>query len=263
MVSGGNGAGKVTAIHLISSMRMKPEKTFKWSSCGRTHVGTIRKVNQDAYANLPEKQLWIVADGMGGHKDGEVASNKIVGAFQNFEAEKTIGSTANKIHQQLTEVNGELIELATGKNEVIGSTVVALYAQQQHAIVIWSGDSRLYLFRRGQLKQLSRDHNNESNLLLKGFSREEVKVHPYAQILTHAIGGEEMVYLDAQILEVIDNDLFLLCSDGLNKEVSDSEIEACLEQMPYTQAIDSLMELSLQRGGRDNITVVMVQAGMY
>lgn len=244
-------------------MRMKPEKRFKWSSCGRTHVGTVRKVNQDAFANLPEKQLWIVADGMGGHKDGEVASNKIVDAFKQFEAEKTIGATANKIHQQLAKVNGELIELAAGKNEVIGSTVVVFYVQNQHGIVIWSGDSRLYLFRRGQLTQLSRDHNNELNFLLKGFSLEEVKAHPYAQTLTHAIGGEEAVYLDAQIVEVRDSDIFLLCSDGLNKEVSDSEIDACFEQMPYIQAMDCLIELSLQRGGRDNITVVMVQARAY
>lgn len=241
---------------------MKPENKFEWFSRGRTHVGRVRDINQDAYANFPEKGLWVVADGMGGHKDGAVASGEIIRVFKQFEAEKNIGATTKKIFQQLESVNESLINLASlaEDNEVIGSTVVILYANKQHCVAIWSGDSRLYLFRRGQLTQITRDHNNESELLEEGFSTEEVKVHPQAQILIHAIGGEEEVYLDAQIQEIRHGDIFLLCSDGLNKEVPDSEIEEILAQMPYQKAIDSLMELSLQRGGRDNITIVLAQA---
>ena len=244
---------------------MKPENKFEWFSRGRTHVGRVREINQDAFANFPEKGLWVVADGMGGHKDGAVASGEIIRVFKQFEAEKNIGTTTKKIYQQLDNVNEALIKLATsseeeGDDEVIGSTVVVLYAKKQHCVVVWSGDSRLYLFRRGQLKQVTRDHNNEIELLEQGYTAEEIKVHPHGQILTHAIGGEPKPYLDAQIQEVRHGDIFLLCSDGLNKEVPDSEIEEVLTQMPYQKAIDFLMELSLQRGGRDNITIVLAQA---
>ena len=222
----------------------------------------VRRVNQDAFANLPEKCLWVVADGMGGHDHGDLASTEIIKALTQFEPEERIGTTVKKIYQQLKNVNYDLLEQAalTRDNAVIGSTVAILYAKQTSCVAIWSGDSRIYLFRRGELKQITRDHNNEPRLLAEGFSPEEVKDHPYAQILTHAIGGEPEVFLDAQIQEVRPGDIFLLCSDGLNKEVTDSEIEDILRQHPYQQAVNDLMDLALQRGGRDNITIIMVQA---
>jgi len=256
---GKNGAGKAIAIHWV--IRLKEENRLVWSSYGKTHIGGVRKINQDAFADLPEKGLWVVADGMGGHKDGAIASEAIVNAFKQFVPEKTIGATIVKIHQQLDKVNGILIEQAamTGENEIIGSTVVVLYAKQQRSVVVWSGDSRIYLLRRGQLRQLTHDHNNESVLLAEGFNADEISRHPYAQVLTHAVGGEAELFLDIQIQEVRDGDVFLLCSDGLNKEVSDDEIENIIAQLPCRQAVDSLMELSLLRGGRDNITIVLVQ----
>ena len=237
-------------------------KTNLWSSWGRTHVGMIRKINQDAFADLPDKRLWVVADGMGGHKNGGFASDEIIKTLKKFEPEKWIGSTIKKIYQQLKKVNYVLLEQAAmaGDNVVIGSTVAILYTNQTSCVAIWSGDSRIYLFRRGELKQITRDHNNERRLLSEGFSPEEVKAHPYAQILTHAIGGEPEAFLDAQIQEINQGDIFLLCSDGLNKEVADNEIEDVLRRCSYQQAIDDLMDLALQRGGRDNITIIIVQA---
>jgi len=234
---------------------------IRWCSCGRTHVGMTRKINQDAFVNLHDKCLWAVADGMGGHLDGGIASAEVVNSLKLFEPEKTIGLTVKKIYQQLNEVNDALIEQAAvyGNNQVIGSTVAILYAKQQYCVVMWSGDSRIYLFRREVLKQLTRDHNNESKLLAEGLSPDKIKFHPYAQTLTHAIGGEQEVYLDAQIQETKHDDVFLLCSDGLNKEVSDSEIEEVLRQLPYQEAMHHLMELALQRGARDNITIVLVK----
>jgi len=243
---------------------MKANNNTLWSSWGRTHVGIVRKIPQDAFADLSDKNLWVVADGMGGHKNGELASAEIIKTLKQFIPEKRLGSTIKKIYQQIREVNTTLLGLAAleGGDSVIGSTVAILYANQTRCVVLWSGDSRIYLFRRGELKQLTRDHNNEDRLLAEGFSLVEVKVHPYAQILTHAIGGEAEVFLDAQIQEVRDGDIFLLCSDGLNKEVTDIEIEEVLNRLTYQQAVDDLMDLALQRGGRDNITLIMVQASI-
>ncbi len=240
---------------------MQQIEGIRWSSCGITHVGLIRKVNQDGFVNLKDKCLWGVADGMGGYLDGDFASAKIVNTLTQIEPEKTIGTTVKKIYQQLNLVNSVLIEQAEnyGKNQIIGSTVAILYAKQQYCVAMWSGDSRIYLFRRGVLKQLTRDHNNESKLLAEGFSSDEIQFHPQAQALTHAIGGEKEVYLDAQIQEARYGDVFLLCSDGLNKELSDSEIEAVLRQLPYQEAMHHLMGLALQRRARDNITIILVK----
>ena len=243
-------------------MKAKAMNNTLWFSWARTHVGMVRKVNQDAFADLPDKQLWVVADGMGGHQNGNMASAEIVKAFKQFEPEERIGTTVKKIYLQLKKVNYSLLEQAAqaGGGAVIGSTVAILYAKQSRCVIIWSGDSRIYLFRRGELKQITRDHNNEPRLLAEGFSHEEIKVHPYAQILTHAIGGEPEAFLDVQTQEVRHGDIFLLCSDGLNKEVTDREIEEVLRRLPCPQAVNDLMDLALHRGGRDNITLMLVQA---
>ena len=230
-----------------------------WTSYGITHIGKIRKTNQDTFLNLPNKQLWMVADGMGGHQAGELASGAIADALRSFKPAKTLGSTVMTIYHELIKVNCRLVDLAStsGDNRVIGSTVAILLVWQQHSICLWSGDSRIYLFRKGKLRQLSRDHNYESKLLAKGYSDEEVKIQPFIQTLTHAIGGETDLYLEAQIQEIRPGDIFLLCSDGLNKEVNDTEIECILNITPIEQVTSHLLERSLDGGGRDNITVVV------
>lgn len=235
---------------------------FKWNSYGLTHVGKKRKVNQDAFLNLPNKKLWVVADGMGGHKAGEVASNSIVNSMNTLMPENSIGSTVKKIYFKLRKVNQSLLDLAAegGDNEVIGSTVAIFLACNQYCVYLWSGDSRIYLFRKGKLKQISHDHNNENRLLAEGFSVNEAKAYPFAQALTHAIGGDKKLYLDAQIQEILNGDIFLLCSDGLNKEVCDGEIESILKKTSIEESLNQLIKLALERGAQDNVTMILAQA---
>ncbi|WP_333874581.1 PP2C family protein-serine/threonine phosphatase [Methylobacter sp.] len=235
---------------------------FTWNSYGLTHIGKKRKINQDAFLNLPNKQLWVVADGMGGHKAGEVASASIINSLEALIPEQTIGSTVKKIYSALLKVNQKLLNLAAegGDNEIIGSTVVILLVCHQYCVYLWSGDSRIYIFRKGVLKQISRDHNNKSRLLAEGSSIKEVKAYPFSQILTHAIGGEENLYLDAQIQEIRDGDIFLLCSDGLNKEVCDTEIESILKKASIEESLIQLIELALEREAQDNISIILTQA---
>lgn len=232
-----------------------------WISYGKTHIGNIRKINQDAFLNLPDKQLWIVADGMGGYKAGEFASAAIINALKTFTSAKTIGATVNEIYYRLLNVHNMLLEIASaaGDQGIIGSTVAILLVYQHHCVCLWSGDSRIYLFRRGVLKQISRDHNYASNLFESGISHAEAKAYPFAQTLTHAIGGEKELYLEGQIQETKQNDIFLICSDGLNKEVDDIEIASILNTTPIEQAVSQLIEYTLTRGARDNVTVVLVQ----
>jgi len=235
-----------------------------WYSFAGTHIGKIRKVNQDAFANYSDKRLWAVADGMGGHKSGELASQAIVNALKNLKPSKSTGVTVKKIYHELSEVNTSLVKLAATEttHDVIGSTVAILIASEHHCVYLWSGDSRIYLFRDKKLKQLSLDHNNENILLENGYSVEDLVNNPYAQSLTHAIGAEKKLYLDAQIQEVRHNDIFLLCSDGLNKEVQDSEIEDMLNNQPVEELVSEFIELTLERGARDNVTVILVRAKM-
>jgi serine/threonine protein phosphatase PrpC len=195
---------------------------------------------------------------MGGHQAGEFASSAIADALKSVKPGRTLGATVTTIFRELLKVNRELIDLASecGDNSVIGSTVAILLAWRQHGIILWSGDSRIYLLRRGVLRQLSRDHNYENQLLAKGYSAEKVKTQPFTQTLTHAIGGAEGLYLEAQMQEIRPGDIFLLCSDGLNKEVADSEIESILDTTTIEQAVYQLMEFTLTRGARDNVTIV-------
>ena len=198
---------------------------------------------------------------MGGHKEGELASAEIVRALEKIKLAKTLGATVKQVFQRLHRVNKMLIDYAEHNNghDVVGSTLAVLLVHNKHCVTIWSGDSRVYLFRRGELKLITRDHNNENQLLNAGVSLAEIKENPYAQTLTHAIGGEPNVFLDAQIQEIKANDVFLLCSDGLNKEVTDDEVEKALRTVPFQQVVDYLIDLALSRGGRDNISIIVVK----
>ncbi|MGZ8143362.1 MAG: PP2C family protein-serine/threonine phosphatase [Methylosarcina sp.] len=234
-----------------------------WTSHAATHIGKIRKINQDTFLNLPEKQLWMVADGMGGHSFGELASAAIAEALQNLEPEKDIGAMVTKIYRELSNVNRSLVELANvnGHDSVIGSTVVILLARRRHCVCLWSGDSRIYLFRNAKLKQLTRDHNYLSQMLDEGHSVTEAANNSYAQTLTHAVGADPELYLDAHIQEIRPGDIYLLCSDGLNKEIDDAEIESILSNHSdqLEQAVSALMDLTLSQGARDNTTVVLAK----
>lgn len=236
--------------------------SFIWNSYGLTHIGKKRNINQDAFLNLPNKALWVVADGMGGHKAGEVASTTIINSLNALTPEQTIGSTVKKIVYELLKVHQSLLDLAAegGDNGVIGSTVVILLACHHYCVYLWSGDSRIYLFRNGKLSQISRDHNTQSRLLAEGFSLKEAETYPFAHALTHAIGGEENLYLDTQIQEIRNGDIFLLCSDGLNKEVGDTEIESILNKTSIEESLIQLIELALAREAQDNITIILAQA---
>ncbi|MCK5647837.1 MAG: serine/threonine-protein phosphatase [Gammaproteobacteria bacterium] len=235
---------------------------IQWLSYGETNTGQVRSINQDAYTNIPDKQLWAVADGMGGHKSGEIASQAIISALKQLTAAKNIGMTVKRIYLELEKVNQSLIDMAvdSSEDEIIGSTAVILIARNRHCVYLWSGDSRVYLFRNGHLEQISHDHSNINMLLERGVSLEEAETYPYAQSLTHAIGAETSLYLDAQMQEVKDNDIFLLCSDGLNKEITDIEIENMLKTVSIEQLVPKLIELTLQRGARDNVTIVLAKA---
>jgi protein phosphatase len=231
-----------------------------WSSC-RTNTGRQRTVNEDAYLDRNDVGLWVVADGMGGHHRGDIASQTVIKACQDVSCSTTIEEFADEIRDRLKYANQQIQDEVRriSSDLVMGCTVVALLVFKRHWICFWAGDSRAYLMREGRLRQITRDHSVVQEMVDRGELGEESALdHPYSNFITRAVGTQESLVLDECRSVLRDGDSILLCSDGLTKELSNSEIEMVLENYDCDEASRELMNLSLERGGRDNITVAVI-----
>ena len=235
---------------------------FRWTSAALSHVGLVRELNEDSCLELPQKGLWAVADGMGGHSLGDFASYLVVDNLNQIDTPDRIGKFVNAVRQKLQEVNRRLREEADVRDvSLIGSTVVVLLTCERSCGYLWAGDSRLYLFRNGSLKQLTRDHNQVEELRARGaLPPEDSTDFPSRNMITRAVGAMDTLDLDEKTMKVEDGDMFLLCSDGLSNEVSDRDICSALLPGNCRQAAESLLAIALKQGGRDNISVVVVRA---
>ncbi len=238
------------------------ETRFRWSASALTHVGLVRQVNEDACLDLTERCLWAVADGMGGHARGDVASRMVIDALNSIPEHENLADLAAAVRLQLQEVNRRLrIEAAMRDAQIIGSTVVVLIACGSMCSFLWAGDSRLYLYRNGLLRQLSRDHSQVEELLSSGqLSAEEAQRHPARNLITRAVGAADTLELEEDCIETCDGDMFLLCSDGISNEVEEHEICSALVCGSCRQSAEALIALALHGGGRDNISAVVVRA---
>jgi protein phosphatase len=230
-------------------------------SAGATHVGKVRTLNEDAFLERPDIGLWAVADGMGGHDAGDLASRAIVEALAGVSRPENLGASVEELRYRLSRVNQALRVEARHRGEVvIGSTVAILLLVGHHAVTLWAGDSRVYLFRGGTLHRLTRDHSQVEELISSGsLSPEEAENHPAMNVITRAVGGADDLTLDAQIQEILDQDVCLLCTDGLLKEMKEEEIAEILGQGSPGLAAHSLVEVACARRGRDNVTAVTLQ----
>jgi serine/threonine protein phosphatase Stp1 len=227
----------------------------------RTHVGCRRKVNEDSLAVRTDRGLWAVADGMGGHEAGDVASSKVTEALLRLPVVYGLDSLVESVVGALQRVNAELIELA-GSSDIkrrIGSTVVGLAISGGDFRCFWAGDSRAYRIRDGQIEQISRDHSMVQDLVDAGLlAPEDAENHPNANIITRAVGLNEQLKVDMVQGEALPGDLYLLASDGLTRLVDDRELATVLTSRGL-DAADSLIETSLARGAPDNVTLVIVK----
>jgi protein phosphatase len=235
---------------------------FRWTSRSHSHVGLVRAVNEDACLDRPERGVWAVADGMGGHSVGDFASRMVVEALSNVPPLSSLESFVTDTRARLQAVNRDLrAEVKHRDVAVIGSTVAVLLACGRRCGFLWAGDSRIYLYRDGRLRLLTRDHNRLEELKARGLvTAEEAADHPARFRVTRAVGVLAALDLDEGAVEAHDGDVFLLCSDGLNSEVSEREIAGALLSGNCQQATGKLIDLALARGGRDNISAVVVRA---
>lgn len=242
-------------------MTTRPD--FPWRSAARTDIGKVRARNEDAFLDTPEKGLWAVADGMGGHQNGALASRLIV----EHLAELPVGSLPNRLvalrqclHALNRRLGHELTVTAEQPDPVIGSTVVALLIDDTRAACVWAGDSRCYLWRAGRLYQLSRDHSLMQQLIdEQSLSPEQAARHPSAHALTRAIGASEQLVLDILEFDVHPGDTLLLCSDGLYQSLSPDDLGAALNAPSPGLVLQRLFDAAMGGPARDNLSAVVVR----
>lgn len=240
---------------------MKHATSLHWSSASRTHVGMVRKLNEDACVELSDRGLWAVADGMGGHAAGDFASQSIVSTLSKLPQPASLGAAVESVTGAMQSVNATLAGEARRRQvQVIGSTVVALLAHDHHGVVVWAGDSRAYRLRNAELDQLTRDHSQVEELVAQGrITREQAEHYPGSNVITRAVGVMDHLELDSSMFKVEEGDVFLLCSDGLYNEVGEAEMRQALAVGDCQYACDLLVERALAHGARDNVTVVVVR----
>lgn len=234
-----------------------------WRSAARTDTGKVRARNEDAFLALPEQGLWVVADGMGGHQNGALASRLIVEHLAELPEgsfDQRLAELRQCLHRLNHRLGQELTVTAERTDTVIGSTVVALLLEGERAVCVWAGDSRCYLWRASRLYQLSRDHSLVQQLIdEQGLAPQEAARHPAAHALTRAIGASETLQLDILELDVLPGDVFLLCSDGLYQGVPADELGACLNLPSPHLAVERLFQRALDGPARDNLSAVVIR----
>ena len=228
----------------------------------RTHVGLRRKVNEDSVLVRPGRGLWAVADGMGGHDAGDVASAMVTEGLMRLPIVYGLDDLVESAIATLTRVNHQLIALAasSGAARTIGSTVVGLAVADGEFRCFWAGDSRAYRVRGARIDQLTRDHSLVQDLVDAGMlDPREAEGHPNANVITRAVGVVEELKVDVVGGDARPGDQFLLASDGLTRLVDDDELATELISRPAEEAADRLVDMVLDRGAPDNVSLVIVR----
>ncbi|WP_040163948.1 PP2C family protein-serine/threonine phosphatase [Microbacterium gorillae] len=232
--------------------------TLTWH--GVTDTGRRRDANQDAF--LTAYPLFVVADGMGGHIGGEIASASTVDRLGGMVEKGKV--TPKNIERALTRAVSDIVSHPETTDEGTGTTLTGVYldldASRESWVTINIGDSRVYLLRGDQLDQLTTDHSVVQELIAAGrLSPEEAENHPYGNVITRAVGPSERVTPDYVRVDIEDGDRFVICSDGLTKELTDYGIQHFLTENPEpAAAADAMMQAALENGGRDNVTIIVL-----
>lgn len=225
----------------------------------RTDTGLVRKQNEDAAWFDQQKGIFAVADGMGGHLAGEVASRMAIEAVQKMAQEEDAPSIA-ALKKTVEDVHAAIFAHAQANPACagMGTTLSMLWCAQGHVYIAHVGDSRIYRLRGGELDQITQDHSLVEELVRAGLiTREQARTHSRRNIITRALGTQGENTPDLLVTDLCDGDLFLLCTDGLNSMISDEMIKETLRSLPIGQAADALIASALEAGGRDNVTLIL------
>ncbi|WP_411380552.1 PP2C family protein-serine/threonine phosphatase [Pseudomonas sp. MPB26] len=232
---------------------------YPWRSAGRTAQGKSRSRNEDAFLDCPQRGCWAVADGMGGHRAGNVASQSVVSGLAALPGQGALDQRIEAVRRCLRGLDSQL-QQACGVGGVMGSTVVVLLLEQDRAACLWAGDSRCYLWRGQRLYQLSRDHSLEQHLMDKQqLSPHLAQAHPGARALTRAVGARQPLSLEVLELRARPGDVFLLCSDGLYQGLSHRVLGRAMSAGTPRQVVEQLFSDVLRGPALDDLTAVVIQ----
>jgi protein phosphatase len=237
-----------------------------YTCAGRTDVGIIRAGNEDNFLMVPEQGVFIVADGMGGHAAGEVASEMAVQAIaKNLEGVvgRSDAEAAHMMRLAIHQANAAIFRRTVEEPEKrgMGTTATALVVNQARYMIGQVGDSRAYLLRDGTLTQLTKDHSYVQEQVDAGYlTPEQARTHPYSNVITRCVGANSDVVPDIYVGTLCSGDLFVLASDGLTGMLEDEDLHRILEtDNTPAQHVDILVNEGNRRGGLDNITVIIVR----
>jgi protein phosphatase len=251
--------------------------SLKIEVAGETNVGMKRNHNEDNFSIIEESGLYIVADGMGGHASGEVASKMAVDAMQEFfvataddpertwpyKMDRSKGYEENRLITGIKLANLRIYESSQRdtRQRGMGTTIVTIFAVEDGVYIAHVGDSRVYRTRDGKIEQLTEDHSLLNDYIkMKRLTPEEIANFPHKNVIVRALGMKDTVKVDTRFEQPRANDVYLLCSDGLSGPVSDAEMLAILHEAPdLKSAASSLIERANANGGPDNITVVLAR----
>jgi serine/threonine protein phosphatase Stp1 len=225
-----------------------------------SHVGRVRKINEDSILAIPELSIWVVSDGMGGHAAGDFASQTVVDALAVLPRDLEPGDLMRAVRNALQRAHDMIRDEARARAaDMIGATVVVLIVADGHFVAFWSGDSRLYRFRDGEIELLTTDHSVVAEFVLSGqMTWDEAEAHPHSNAITRAVGVGDALELDKIRGTVTRGDRFLLCSDGLTKYADFKTLRRHVTGAPIETVAERLMQLALDGGGADNISVIVV-----
>lgn len=225
-----------------------------------THVGKIRTRNEDGLIVRAEVGLWAVADGMGGHSGGDLASATVIKALESVRHAHTAAELLAQCEQQIAKANGLLIDIGRERGIVVGTTVAVLLVHGEHFACVWAGDSRIYLVRDRVITLQSRDHTEVQELVADGrLTANEARTWPRRNVITRAVGVRDEPELEITNGMLQAGDVLFLCTDGLTNHVSDDEILKATAANTPQRACDALIELTLSRGATDNVTAIAVR----
>lgn len=226
-------------------------------SAGRTELGKVRKRNEDAILSRDDAGLWVVADGLGGHSAGDVASTLIAERLAQIDAGLSATEAVDAVDDALLAVHEELRLLAQQRRvDLIGSTVALTLIRDGVGLCGWVGDSRVYCYEDGQLRQVTVDHAHQPPPSATGQSG-----WAGAGVLTRAVGADKDLRIDWLAVALKADTQLLLCTDGVNKEMSDQELAEVLATASSAEAaIDNIVACCLERGARDNVSAILIRA---
>lgn len=233
----------------------------------KTHAGLVRENNEDTIL-VQEPYIFAVADGMGGHASGEIASRaalKAFGAATHSLRKDSSEHIRDTLIEAVKKANSHVLKMSVSNDEYagMGTTLTGIYLPGNGtAYFCHVGDSRLYIYRDGTLEKRSHDHTYVEDLKDKGcITSEEAAIHPERHILMQAIGVEENIHVQCEIFSLTPNDRLLICSDGLSDMVTDKEIATILQEDDTEKCATNLLEAALNNGGRDNVSLILIDMG--